>query len=75
MSSSPDLTEILTFAIGLARQAGAKIKHGSQTRFEAKTGVDEKKNSVDVGPISSASSSSSSPLSRSDATSAGPLFF
>lgn len=43
-----DLPSILTFTIQLARQAGAKIKHGSATRFEAKTGVDEKKNQVDV---------------------------
>ena len=56
MAAQLDLKEILQFAISIAREAGAKIKHGSQTRFEAKTGVDEKKNSVDV---------SSSPFSSS----------
>ncbi|CDZ96733.1 Inositol monophosphatase [Phaffia rhodozyma] len=47
-AAPPDLPSILSFAIDLARQVGHRIKAGSQNRFAAQTGVDEKKNSVDL---------------------------
>lgn len=49
-SSAPlDLPALLETAIDIAKQAGARIKAGSESRFKNATGVDEKKNSVDVG--------------------------
>jgi hypothetical protein len=47
-SSSPDLDQVLAFAISLARECGDRIKTGSEARFKTQAGsLNEKKNSVD----------------------------
>lgn len=48
MSTQEDVQDIYTFAIDLARKAGAAIVAGSSKRFENSTGFEEKKNTADL---------------------------
>ncbi|PWZ02284.1 hypothetical protein BCV70DRAFT_235873 [Testicularia cyperi] len=48
MVSASELEEIHTFAVELAKKAGAAIIAGSSKRFESSAGFDEKKNTADL---------------------------